>query len=117
MSARSTKFEIRLTESEKARWQGEADEQQTTLSELVRSRMNDTGTVVVGTPVQASVALAPEPPESTRDPVDLDSEELRPLRSWLDLADSDGHFDPSCSPGGRHSPPRAASASLSCCSA
>lgn len=80
------KIEVRVTESEKARWQGEADELQTTLSELVRASLNGSKRV--------AHADALELPELARIRIDLDSAELESLRGWLQLEDSDGNIDP-----------------------
>ena len=88
MSKRKVSVDVRVDPSDKARWQGEADAARVSVSELVRQRMRGTGAVTVATPDSA-----PELPALTKVRVDLDAAELKSLRGWLDLADSDGVMD------------------------
>ena len=73
INKKTTKVEIRIRPSEKASWQAEADEQHATVSELVRQRMRGESAPTVT--------------------VDPQAEAVQSLRSWLDLADSDGVVD------------------------
>jgi hypothetical protein len=94
MSKSKVSVDVRVDPSEKAIWQAEAQEQQTTVSELVRARMKDAG-FVVATPAH-EIPASPAPPAPaplTRTFVDLDAAELESLRGWLALADSDGNAD------------------------
>ena len=89
MSKTKVSVDVRVDPSDKARWQAEADEQKTTVSELVRQSMNDTGAVAV-----APCVPAPGLPALTKVRVDLDAAELMSLRGWLQLEDSDSYLDP-----------------------
>ena len=74
ITEKTAKVEIRLSPSEKASWQAEAEGQQTTVSELVRQRMK---------------AVAPAGLLN----IDLQAEPVQSLRAWVDLEDSDGVVD------------------------
>jgi hypothetical protein len=88
MSKTKVSVDVRVHPIDKASWQAEADAAGVSVSELVRQRMKDTGAVAAAPSVQA-----PALPALTKVRVDLDAVELRPLRGWLDLADSDGDVD------------------------
>ena len=96
---KSTKIEVRLSESQKAQWQAEADARGVSLSALVRECMQTTGasgalTTAPTNPLSRNSAAVMLAGIEAQQPVDVSVPELTELLDELSLKDCDGEYSP-----------------------